>query len=64
MKTFLLGLVFLASFALEQEELSVEKDSVYILKFDLGLEIKHWDNEPYEEKQKKRQQCEQLDFPS
>ena len=66
MKNFSISLVFLASFAFAQEETSAEKDSVYIPKFDLnliqdfkkidlGLRINSWNDETWEEKQKKRQ---------
>lgn len=74
MKNFSFALVFLASFAFAQEEISVENDSVYIPKFDLklnqdfekfdlGLRIKSWDDETWEEKQKKRRRYEHLNFP-
>lgn len=74
MKNFSIALMFLASFAFAQEETSAEKDSVYIpkfdlnlnqdfKKFDLGLRIKSWEDETWEEKQKKRQRYEHLNFP-
>lgn len=74
MKNFSFALVFLASFAFAQEEISVENDSVYVPKFDLklnqdfekfdlGLRIKSWDDETWEEKQKKRRRYEHLNFP-
>ena len=74
MKNFSIGLVVLASFAFAQEETSPEIDSVYIpkfdlklnqdfKKFDLGLRIKSWEDETWEEKQKKRQRYEHLNFP-
>ncbi len=74
MNNFSIGLLFLASFAFAQEETSAEIDSVYIpkfdlklnqdfKKFDLGLRIKSWDDETWEEKQKKRQRYEHLNFP-
>jgi len=66
--TFLLIGIF--SFGQDKDSVSIQKfdlnlNSTYSVfnAFDLNLKIKSWDDESWEEKQKKKQRYEHLGFP-